>query len=152
MRKEAKKTKKKLTAIALLALFFLESFQTPLASEYAISDSDIEFLARAVEKTAPEASYVARLAFCAMIVNRRDDPRFPSDLRAVVYQRGEFDCARAPDLETCSPSRLSRLAARDALLGFDPSGGALYYKKGHRSESYPDAFFHSGFWFFTSRP
>ena len=144
--------KKKLISLALLFIFSAQSIITPLADDHVISDSDIEFLARAVEKTAPEASYVARLAFCAMIVNRRDDPRFPSDLRAVVYQRGEFDCAWAPDLETCSPSRLSRLAARDALLGFDPSGGALYYKKGHRSESYPDAFFHSGYWFFTSRP
>ena len=114
--------------------------------------ADRDLIARAIEKTAPDASYVARLAVASVIVNRVKSKRFPNDVRAVIYERGEIECVRASDFETCAPSYLSRVAARDALLGFDVTSGALYYKRGHISESDGTCFFHSGFLFYKERP
>ena len=108
-------------------------------------------IARAVEKTAPDASYVTRLAMAALIVNRVKDPRFPSDVRSVIYEYEMFECTRMPDFETCDVSYLSDIAARDALLGFDVSSGALYFKKGMPAESDGACFYHSGFLFYTKR-
>ena len=144
----------------IISLFVaLFAFLCPPVEALALSEpgsdeffEDRELIARALEKTAPDASYVARLALASVIVNRVKSNRFPNDVRAVIYERGEFECVRAYDFETCKPSYLSRVAARDALLGFDVTSGALYYKRGHISESDGSCFFHSGFLFYKERP
>ncbi len=105
-------------------------------------------IARAVEKTAPTASYVARLCIAAVIVNRAKSPRFADDVRSVIYEYEAFECTRSPDFETSSVSYLSDIAARDALLGFDASSGALYFKRGTPAESQGCCFYHSGWLFY----
>ena len=142
-----------LTAI-IVAVSFLplgvnaEDVSYPLDASFI---SDREFLSKVIEKTAPEASYVARLALGALILNRVKDDRFPSSIRAVVYQNGEFECASDPDLEETRVSYLSSIAARDALLGFDVSCGALYFRRGKASERSGSCLYHSGFIFYKSR-
>lgn len=146
---------KKIAAVSLVCLMLC--FCTVTA--HAVSEpgsaeffEERDLIARAVELTAPNASYVARLAIASVIVNRAQDPRFPSDIRSVIYERGAFECVTSPDFETCDISYLSKTAARDALLGYDVSSGALYFKKGNIAESDGSCFYHSGFLFYREMP
>lgn len=107
-----------------------------------------ELIARVVEATLPEsASYVCRLGLSAVIINRAEDPRFPDDVRSVVYERGEFECTSREDFLRVRPSYLSRTAARDALLGCDVTSGAVYFRPAKRSEVPDGCFYHSGYVF-----
>ena len=112
---------------------------------------DRALIARVIECTAPDASYTARQAIAAVIVNRTTDARFPDDVRSVIYERGAFSCVDRVDFEQVEPSELSLAAARDALLGFDVSGGALYFARGHASEADGACLYHSGFLFYLDR-
>lgn len=149
-----KQKKKIISFIIAVSTLFYSPIGTLALSEPGSDEffADRDLIARAVEKTAPNASYVARLAIASVIVNRVQCKRFPNEVRAVIYQRGEFECVSASDFETCSPSYLSKAAARDALLGFDVTSGALYFKIGSVSESDGACFFHSGFLFYKERP
>ena len=121
---------------------------------YRIRDDFVlsrELIARVIECTAPDASYTARQALAALILNRTEDPRFPDDVRSVIYERGVFECVDRVDFERVRPSDLSMKAARDALLGFDVSGGALYFKRGTLSESDGACLYHSGFLFYIEK-
>ena len=105
-------------------------------------------IAKVVEATLPErASYVCRLALSAVIVNRSSDPRFPDDIRAVVYERGEFECTSKEYFNRVRPSYLSKAAARDALLGCDVTAGAVYFRPARASEVPDGCFYHSGYVF-----
>ncbi len=126
---------------------------------YAAEDADRtrffeerEIIARAVECTAPDASYVARLGIAALIVNRTRDARFADDVRSVIYEYDAFECTLMHGFETCEVSELSRMAARDALLGFDCTCGALYFRRGTPSESADACFYHSGLLFYKQQP
>ncbi len=89
-------------------------------SQCAFSDDlELELLARVVAAEVGEYSYAAQTAFAAMLLNRLTDPRFPSDLGAVIGDAG----LRALHGEI--PTRALR-AASAARLGVDPTAGALY--------------------------
>lgn len=115
-------------------------------SEEFFSSRDL--IARVVECVAPDRSYAARQAIAAVIVNRIKDTRFPSDLYSVIYQRGEFECVNKQGFDRVTPSYLSKVAARDALLGFDISSGAVYFRRGYPSECAGSCFYHDGFLFY----
>jgi N-acetylmuramoyl-L-alanine amidase len=66
------------------------------------------------------------VAVGAVILNRVRDSRFPNTIAGVVYQPGAFD-AVADGQINLPPADTSYKAARDALNGWDPSGGAVYY-------------------------
>ena len=151
-----KRKNKAATALFCVCLIFTVISQThafalaEIGSDAFFEERDL--IARAVELTAPDASYAARLAIAAVIVNRAKDARFPSEIRSVIYEVGVFDCVSDPNFEKVTPTYLSRAAARDALLGFDVTAGALYYKKGSVADSDGACFRHSGFLFFKKRP
>lgn len=97
---------------------------TVAASSY--SESETYILARLVHGEARGEPYVGKVAVAAVVLNRVKSPSFPNTISGVIYQAGAFD-AVADGQINLTPDNDSIRAARDALNGWDPSGGCLYY-------------------------
>ena len=90
------------------------------------SSSDYELLARIISAEARGEEYLGQVAVGAVVLNRIEHPSFPDTLPGVIYQNGAFSCLYDGQFyESIADSAYS--AARDALNGVDPSGGAIYY-------------------------
>lgn len=87
---------------------------------------DLYLLARAIHGEARGEPYTGQVAVGAVILNRTRDPRFPKTVPGVIYQPGAFTAVADGQIDL-APDESSLKAARDALNGWDPSGGALYY-------------------------
>lgn len=97
-----------------------------ISSGGAYNSADFELLARIISAEARGEGYLGQVAVGAVILNRMEHPSFPDTLAGVVYQNGAFSCLYDGQFyEPISDSAYS--AARDALNGLDPSGGAIYY-------------------------
>jgi len=92
------------------------------AIECATSDDlEAELLARAIDAVVPRAEYAVRVSFGAVLLNRVKSSDFPSSLSGVIRSSGINISSSQGEL----PERTLH-AARDALLGVDPTIGALY--------------------------
>lgn len=90
------------------------------------NSADYELLARIISAEARGESYLGQVAVGAVVLNRMEHPSFPDTVSGVVYQNGAFSCLYDGQFyEPIADSAYS--AARDALNGLDPSGGAIYY-------------------------
>ncbi len=90
------------------------------------SSSDYDLLARIISAESRGEPYLGQVAVGAVVLNRIEHPSFPDTLSGVVYQRGAFSCLDDGQFyEPIANSCYS--AARDAINGLDPSGGAIYY-------------------------
>ena len=90
------------------------------------SSSDYDLLARIISAEARGEDYLGQVAVGAVILNRVEHPSFPDTLSGVIYQKGAFSCLDDGQFyEPVADSAYS--AARDAINGLDPSGGAIYY-------------------------
>ncbi|MEL4106500.1 spore cortex-lytic enzyme [Oscillospiraceae bacterium WX1] len=88
--------------------------------------NDMELLARLISAEARGEPYTGQVAVGAVVLNRTKHPAFPHSISGVVYQPGAFTCL--DDGQFYAPvSDSAYNAARDALNGWDPSGGAIYY-------------------------
>ncbi|MCM1299721.1 MAG: cell wall hydrolase [Firmicutes bacterium] len=95
--------------------------QTPTATQ-----ANINLLARIISAEGRGESYVGQVAIGAVICNRIEHPSFPDTLQGVIYQNGEFTAIT--DGQFNEPvSESAYYAARDALAGWDPTGGCAYY-------------------------
>ena len=90
------------------------------------SDSDVELLARLIYGEARGESYTGKVAVGAVILNRVASSSFPNTISGVIYQNGAFTCVSDGQINLGTNDECTR-AAQDALNGWDPSGGALYY-------------------------
>ena len=90
------------------------------------STSDINLLARTISAEARGEPYSGQVAVGAVILNRVEHPSFPDTIAGVVYQPGAFSCLNDGQFDQPVAESAYR-AARDALNGVDPSGGAIYY-------------------------
>lgn len=91
-----------------------------------LSSADFELLARTISAEARGEPYSGQVAVGAVILNRTEHPSFPDSVSGVIYQPGAFSCLYDGQFyEPIADSAYS--AARDALNGMDPSGGAIYY-------------------------
>nr|WP_242822561.1 spore cortex-lytic enzyme [Caloramator australicus] len=88
--------------------------------------TDVNLLARAINGEARGEPYIGQVAVGAVIVNRTRDPRFPKTIAGVIYQPGAFT-AVADGQINAKLEPTPQKAANDALNGWDPSGGAIYY-------------------------
>ncbi|WP_302497325.1 spore cortex-lytic enzyme [uncultured Flavonifractor sp.] len=89
-------------------------------------DASVDLLARVISAEARGEPYSGQVAVGAVILNRVEHPSFPNTIAGVVYQPGAFTCM--VDGQFNEPVAESAVrAARDALNGVDPSGGAIYY-------------------------
>lgn len=92
-------------------------------SSYA---SEVELLARLIHGEARGEPYVGMVAVGAVVLNRVRSSKFPNTIAGVIYQSGAFDAVRDGQINL-TPNEQSRRAARDALNGWDPTNGCLYY-------------------------
>lgn len=105
----------------------------------AYSNSDVELLAKVISAEARGESYEGQVAVGAVILNRVKHPSFPDSLSGVIYQNGAFSCVNDSNWYAAVADSAKR-AAIDALNGWDPSGGAIYYYNAKKTN---DAFMHS---------
>ena len=90
------------------------------------SSSDIYLLAKVIAAEARGESYTGQVAVGAVVLNRVDSASFPDTVSGVIYQKGAFSAVTDSNWSV-SPTADSRKAAQDAINGWDPTGGALYY-------------------------
>ena len=95
-------------------------------SQGGFTSNDIYLLAKVIEGEARGESYKGQVAVGAVILNRVDHSSFPDSVSGVIYQSGAFDCVYDSNWKV-EPSATARKAANDAINGWDPTGGAIYY-------------------------
>ena len=90
------------------------------------TESNIYLLARIISAEARGESYTGQVAVGAVVLNRVEHPSFPDTISGVIYQKGAFTAVTDGQFDQPIASSAYN-AARDALNGWDPSGGAIYY-------------------------
>lgn len=92
----------------------------------SVSNSDLYLLSCCVYGEARGESYTGKVAVAAVILNRVASSKFPNSISGVIYQAGAFTCVSDGQINLGTNDECTR-AAQDAMNGWDPSGGALYY-------------------------
>ena len=90
------------------------------------SSGDLYLLARLVHGEARGEPYKGKVAVAAVVLNRVKSSSFPNTIAGVIYQRGAFDAVSDGQINM-QPDDESIRAARDAMNGWDPINGCLYY-------------------------
>ena len=90
------------------------------------NSSDVNLLARAIYGEARGEPYVGQVAVAAVILNRVKSSQFPNTISGVIYQSGAFDAVSDGQINL-TPDSTAKKAAQDALNGWDPTYGAIYY-------------------------
>ena len=96
------------------------------SSSSSNNSSNVNLLARVVYGEARGEPYTGQVAVAAVVLNRVKSSKFPNSISGVVYQSGAFD-AVADGQINMTPDATAKKAAQDALNGWDPSYGAIYY-------------------------
>lgn len=96
------------------------------SSSGSLSTSDQNLLARCVYAEARGEPYTGQVAVAAVVLNRVRSSKFPNTISGVIYQSGAFTCVSDGQINY-SPNSTSQNAARDAVNGWDPTNGCLYY-------------------------
>ena len=91
-----------------------------------MTGAQVDLLARLISAEARGEPYSGQVAVGAVVLNRIRHPSFPNTLSGVIYQSGAFTCITDGQFNEPVAESAYR-AARDALNGVDPSGGAIYY-------------------------
>lgn len=90
--------------------------------------SDVQLLARAINGEARGEPYEGQVAVGAVILNRVKATNFPNTISGVIYQPGAFTAVSDGQINVALEDESTVVkAARDALNGWDPTGGAIYY-------------------------
>lgn len=90
--------------------------------------SDVQLLARAINGEARGETYEGQVAVGAVILNRVAHSSFPNTIAGVIYQPGAFTAVSDGQINVAiEESSTVVKAARDALNGWDPTEGAIYY-------------------------
>lgn len=89
---------------------------------------DIQLLARAINGEARGEPYEGQVAVGAVILNRTKDSKFPKTIPGVIYQPGAFTAVSDGQINVALDSSSTVFkAARDAMNGWDPTDGCIYY-------------------------
>ncbi len=97
-------------------------------AQTARSAGDAQLLARAVNGEARGEPYEGQVAVAAVILNRVKHSSFPNSIAGVIYQPGAFTAVADGQINVAiDPKSTVYKACQDALNGWDPSGGAIYY-------------------------
>ena len=89
-------------------------------------DDEVSLMAKAITGEARGEPYIGQVAVGAVILNRVRHPDFPNTIAGVIYQPLAFT-AVADGQINLAPTESCLKAARDALNGWDPTGGCRYY-------------------------
>lgn len=90
------------------------------------NNTNVNLLARVISGEARGESYTGQVAIAAVVLNRVKHSSFPNSISGVIYQPGAFTAVTDGQINI-TPSQSCYNAARDALNGWDPTGGSIYY-------------------------
>ena len=91
-------------------------------------NNESELLARIVHAESKGEPYLGQVAVAAVILNRVKHSSFPNTIAGVIYQPGAFTAVSDGQINVpIDPNSTVYKACKDALNGWDPSGGAIYY-------------------------
>lgn len=114
-----------LSAVATLAFFPKDD---KVIAQPKRSQSDIQLMARAVNGEARGEPYEGQVAVAAVILNRVKHSSFPNSISGVIYQPGAFTAVSDGQInEPIDQNSTIYKACHDAMNGWDPTGGAIYY-------------------------
>lgn len=123
-----------LIMLTIIATFFtvfeiLELIgQEPVKASNSGNTSDVQLLARAINGEARGEPYEGQVAVGAVILNRVKDSKFPNTIAGVIYQSGAFTAVADGQINVPIKEGATVVkAAQDALNGWDPTDGAIYY-------------------------
>ena len=100
--------------------------QSSSSGSSSSNSSNINLMARAIYGEARGEPYTGQVAVGAVIMNRVRSSKFPNTISGVIYQRGAFDAVSDGQINL-QPDATAKKAAQDALNGWDPTYGAIYY-------------------------
>lgn len=92
----------------------------------SISNSDLNLLAKIVYAEARGEVYAGQVAIAAVVLNRMRNSSFPNSISGVIYQPGAFTAVSDGQINL-TPNSTAKKAAQDALNGWDPTYGSIYY-------------------------
>lgn len=95
-------------------------------SSSSTNSSDLNLLSRLVYGEARGEPYTGQVAVAAVVLNRVKSSSFPNTVAGVIYQSGAFDVVSDGQINL-TPNETAKKAAQDALNGWDPTYGAIYY-------------------------
>lgn len=96
------------------------------AASASIISADHRLLSKLVYAEARGETYKGQVAVAAVVLNRVASASFPNTISGVIYQAGAFSCVSNGQINN-TPDNTAIRAALDALNGWDPTGGCLYY-------------------------
>ena len=96
------------------------------SSSKTMSNSDTNLLAHLVYAEARGEPYSGQVAVAAVVLNRVKNSSFPNSVAGVIYQSGAFSVVSDGQINL-SPNQTAISAAQDAINGWDPTNGAIYY-------------------------
>ena len=99
---------------------------TSSGSSSSSSSNNLNLLARLIYGEARGEPYTGQVAVGAVVLNRVKSSSFPNTVSGVIYQSGAFDVVKDGQINL-TPNSTAKKAAQDALNGWDPSYGAIYY-------------------------
>lgn len=117
--------------LLLLSISFLQGTEDTLAASTArssggFSANDIQLMANAVYGEARGEPYIGQVAVAAVILNRLESEKFPQSVSGVIFQPGAFTAVTDGQI-WLTPNATAKKAVMDAINGWDPSNGCLYY-------------------------
>ncbi|MDE5721484.1 MAG: spore cortex-lytic enzyme [Clostridia bacterium] len=104
----------------------LENNGSTSTSNSNYTSSDLYLLAKCIYAEARGESYTGQVAVGAVILNRVASPKFPNTISGVIYQKNAFTAVSDGQINL-SPDKTAMNAASDALNGWDPTYGCIYY-------------------------
>jgi N-acetylmuramoyl-L-alanine amidase len=96
------------------------------SSSSTSNSTNLNLLSRLVYSEARGETYTGQVAVAAVVLNRVNSSSFPNTVSGVIYQSGAFDAVSDGQINL-TPDETAKKAAQDALNGWDPSYGAIYY-------------------------
>lgn len=101
-------------------------YNSPTSSSSSTNSNDLNLLSRLVYGEARGEPYTGQVAVAAVVLNRVKSSSFPNTIAGVIYQSGAFNVVDDGQINL-SANSTAKKAAQDALNGWDPSYGAIYY-------------------------
>ena len=117
-----------IASLSIFTILELSGEDEVKANSNGSNISDVQLLARAINGEARGEPYEGQVAVGAVILNRVNDSRFPNTIAGVIYQPGAFTAVADGQINVPIDENSSVVkAAQDALNGWDPTDGAVYY-------------------------
>lgn len=109
-----------------LAALGIQGSSNSSSSSSSSNNTDLNLLSKLVNAEARGEPYKGMVAVAATVLNRVADSRFPNSIAGVIYQSGAYTCVSDGQINLEGTAQ-SKKAAQDAINGWDPTSGCIYY-------------------------